>query len=132
MISIVSLFVNDLLWAGNSELAEIIQKLKTILQVGSEINQSFTCVGINLKLNDFSIREDQHVYTESIQLIPVARGQISNTHKNATDKEQSAISTTGQLNWLANTLKPLNSGHLQVLKTLPVIERCQLLGGNLT
>ena len=49
MISIVSLFVHDLLWAGNSELAEIIQKLKTILQVGSEINQSFTCVGINLK-----------------------------------------------------------------------------------
>ena len=28
-------------------------------------------------------------------------------------------------------LKPLNSGHLQVFKSLSVIERCPLLGGNL-
>ena len=29
------------------------------------------------------------------------------------------------------TVKHLNSGHLQVLKTFSVIERCRLLGGNL-
>ena len=29
------------------------------------------------------------------------------------------------------TVKPLNSGHLRVLKSLSVIERCLLLGGNL-
>ena len=29
------------------------------------------------------------------------------------------------------TVKPLNSGHLWVLKNLNVIERCSLLGGNL-
>ena len=29
------------------------------------------------------------------------------------------------------TVKPLNSGHVQVLKNLSVIERCPLLGGNL-
>ena len=29
------------------------------------------------------------------------------------------------------TMKPLNSGHLQVLKNLTVIERCPLLRGNL-
>ena len=29
------------------------------------------------------------------------------------------------------TVKPLNSGHLQVLKNLSVIEKCPLLGGNL-
>ena len=29
-----------------------------------------------------------------------------------------------------HTVKPLNSGHLQVLKNLSVIERCPLLGGN--
>ena len=28
------------------------------------------------------------------------------------------------------TVKPLNSGHLQVLKNVSVIERCPLLGGN--
>ena len=49
MIGIVSLFVDDLLCAGNSELAQIIQKLKTIFQVGSENHKSFTYVGINLK-----------------------------------------------------------------------------------
>ena len=32
---------------------------------------------------------------------------------------------------IANTVKPLNSGHLQVFKNLSVIERCGLLGGNL-
>ena len=31
-----------------------------------------------------------------------------------------------------DTVKPLNSGHLQVLKNLSVIERCPLLGGNFT
>ena len=31
----------------------------------------------------------------------------------------------------ANTVKPLNSGHLRVLRNLSVIERCLLLGGNL-
>ena len=30
-----------------------------------------------------------------------------------------------------DTMKPLNSGHLQVLKNLSVTERCPLLGGNL-
>ena len=30
-----------------------------------------------------------------------------------------------------NTVKPLNSGHLQVLKNMSFIERCPLLGGNL-
>ena len=34
MIGTISLFVDDLLWAGNSELLQIIQKLKTIFQVG--------------------------------------------------------------------------------------------------
>ena len=29
-----------------------------------------------------------------------------------------------------NTVKPLNSRHLRVLKNLSVIERCQLFGGN--
>ena len=32
----------------------------------------------------------------------------------------------------SNTVKPLNSGQLQVLKKLPVIKRCPLLGGSLT
>ena len=30
-----------------------------------------------------------------------------------------------------NPVKPLNSGHLWVIKNLSVIERCPLLGGNL-
>ena len=49
MIGTVSLFVDDLLWAGNSELVQIIQKLKTIFQVVSENHKSITYVGINLK-----------------------------------------------------------------------------------
>ena len=32
---------------------------------------------------------------------------------------------------MENTMKPLNSGHVRVLKKLSVIERCPLLGGNL-
>ena len=32
----------------------------------------------------------------------------------------------------SNTVKPLNSGHLQGLKKLSVIKRCPLLGGSLT
>ena len=31
-----------------------------------------------------------------------------------------------------STVKPLNSGHLRVLKNLSVIKRCPLLGGSLT
>ena len=67
-------------------------------------HKSFSCIGIILKQNDdFSITGDQHAYTESIQPIPVTRDQISNPHKNATDKEQSSIrSAVGQLNWPAN------------------------------
>ena len=30
------------------------------------------------------------------------------------------------------TLKPLNIGHLRLLKNMSIIERCPLLGGNLT
>ena len=29
-----------------------------------------------------------------------------------------------------NTVKPLNSGHLQIFKNMSFIERCPLLGGN--
>ena len=32
---------------------------------------------------------------------------------------------------MSHTAKPLKNGHLRVLKNLSVIERCQLLGGNL-
>ena len=31
-----------------------------------------------------------------------------------------------------NTVKPLNNGHLRVLKSLSVIKRCPLMGGSLT
>ena len=31
-----------------------------------------------------------------------------------------------------NTVKPLNSGHLLVIKSLSVIKRCPLLGGSVT
>ena len=41
----VSIFLDDLVWAGNSELLQIIQKLKTIFQVGSENHKSLTSVG---------------------------------------------------------------------------------------
>ena len=74
MIGIVSIFVDDILWEGNSELLQIMQKLKTIFQVGLENRKSFTYVGINTKQNDdFSITVDQHAYAESIQPIPVTR-----------------------------------------------------------
>ena len=36
-----------------------------------------------------------------------------------------------RFSYFAVTVKPLNSGHLQVLKNLSAIERCLLLGGNL-
>ena len=78
MIGIVSLFVDDLLWACNSELAQIVWKLKTIFQVGSENHKSFTYVGINLNQNDdFSITADQHAYTESY---PANTCQMSYLH----------------------------------------------------
>ena len=32
---------------------------------------------------------------------------------------------------MSHTVKPLKNGHLRVLKNFSVIERCQLLGGNL-
>ena len=35
------------------------------------------------------------------------------------------------MNHFKNTVKPLNSGHLRVLKSLSVIKRCPLLGGSL-
>ena len=108
MIGIVSLFVDALLWAGNSGLAQIIQKLKTVFQVGSKNQKWFTYVGINLKENDdFFIIVDQHACTETIYPVPVTREQISNPHWNATDKERLAIkSAVGQLNWLANINRP--------------------------
>ena len=108
MIDIVSIFVDDLLWAGNSEFAQIILKLKIVFQVGSENHKSFTYVGTNLKQDDdFSITVDQHACNESIQPIPVTREQISNSHRNATDKERSSIrSAVSQLNWLANISRP--------------------------
>ena len=78
MIGITSLFV-DLLWAGNSELLQILQKLKIIFQVCSEKHKLFTYVEITLKQNyDFSITVEQHIYTESMQPIPVTREQINN------------------------------------------------------
>ena len=74
MTSIVSLFVDDLLWEGNSELLQIMQKLKIIFQVASENRKSFTYVGINTKQNDdFSITVDQHANAETIQPVPVTR-----------------------------------------------------------
>ena len=43
------------------------------------------------------------------------------------------ILTSAILLWyILNPVKPLNSGHLRVLKKLPVIKRCPLLWGSLT
>ena len=36
-----------------------------------------------------------------------------------------------RFSYFAVTVKPMNNGHLHVLKNLSVIERCPLLGGNL-
>ena len=40
--------------------------------------------------------------------------------------------SVGRQNKKNITMKPLNSGHLQVLKNMTVIKRCLLLGGSLT
>ena len=54
----------------------------------------FIYVGINLKQqDDFSITVNKHAYNESIQpiLVTITRQQISNLHRNVTNKEESPL-----------------------------------------
>ena len=61
---------------------------------------------------------DQHVYTESIQPTPVTREKINNPHRNATDKERSAIRiAVGQLNWLVSKSHPEISFQVLIIST---------------
>ena len=75
-----------------------------------------------------------HCLTEDlISLFPKSTGQPMK-FRTCVDKEITVeIFCTCRIPWRKaenNTVKPLNSGHLRVLKHLSVIERCPLLGDN--
>ena len=47
------------------------------------------------------------------------------------EKSRSKIRIANRCSYATNTVKPLNCGHLRVLKKLSVIERCPVMGSNL-
>ena len=108
LIGILVLFVDDIIYAGQSNLGDVIDKFKSTFQIGSEGSQIFDYVGIHLEQHpDKSITIDQQAYVSSLKPIFIPNEQnddpLLTLDANGVKSLRGLI---GQLNWLANITRP--------------------------
>ena len=107
LISVISLFVDDLLRAGVPEFKSIIEKLKLIFQIGSESERSFRYTGIDISQDERrkAITINQKSYANTINKMELLHE--SDCQRLLCDKELTSYrAALGQLSWLANISRP--------------------------
>ena len=108
---ILACFVDDMLYGGSSIfLEQVIEKLRVVLTVGSESDESFTYLGINLMQGpDNAIYLDQNFYLNKLKPIQEISSFSNNYMPDAPIDEtirKKMRSTVGCLNWLSTVSRP--------------------------
>ena len=104
---IITCFVDDMIYGGDSWFENnIITSLKNTFAIGTENNQAFSYVGINVKQNeDNSITIDQQSYVNSIAMMYLEGNRSIDDQLTEAEKTQFR-GLVGQLNWICGISCP--------------------------
>ena len=100
-------FVDDILYGGNTEFSIVIDQLKQKFKVGSESQNKFDYIGINIKQFRNSIVISQTDYVENLELISLSSLDLKNPSRLLVEVEKTLLrGSLGQLNWLSGITRP--------------------------
>ena len=104
-------FVDDVLWGGNTEFENIVNKLKQIFHISSEHKQVFNYIGIKLEQrSDFSIVITQKDYIDTINPVELSKDDLKNPKHKLSQEEITILrGILGKLNWVAGMTRPETS-----------------------
>ena len=101
-------FVDDVLWGGNTEFENIVNKLKQIFHISSEHKQVFDYIGIKLEQrSDFSKVITQKNYIDTINPVKLSKDDLKNPKHKLSQEEITILrGILGKLNWVAEMTRP--------------------------
>ena len=101
-------FIDDVLWGGNTEFENIVNKLKQIFYISSEHKQVFNYIGIKLEQrSDFSIVITQKDYINTINPVELNKDDLKNPKCKLPQEEITILrGIPGKLNWVAGMARP--------------------------
>ena len=106
LIGIITCFVDDMIYGGNSQFENlIIEKLKRVFEFGTQNIAAFSYIGINVQqLTDKSIQIDQNNYIDSLKPTEIPKRPTTSP---LTEEERTKFrALIGQLNWVSNISRP--------------------------
>ena len=107
VIGILACHVDDFIWSGNRDFNNVMNKIRSIFQVGKEDDSAFKYCGINMTCSGSDILLDQNRYTDNISLINVDSTRALEKDSPLTEKEKHWLrSKVGQLLWLSHQSRP--------------------------
>ena len=107
LVGLMVCFVDDILYGGDPSFAKVISRLKEQFKVGTENEEKFHYIGINIKQFKDSIVISQSDYVENLELISLTTINSSNVNRNLVDIEKTILrGALGQLNWLSGITRP--------------------------
>ena len=107
LVGLMVIFVDDILYGGDSSFSSVISQLKEEFKVGSENEEKFHYIGINIKQFRDYIVISQNDYTQNLEPIALSTINTSSTHRTLVDVEKTILrGALGQLNWLSGITRP--------------------------
>ena len=106
---VIALHVDDLLYGGCREfIVGVIQSIRNNLTVGSEDNEAFKYLGVELNQEgNKDIVISQNKYAETIKAIEITPRRESEKDSETTEEEKKSLrSKAGKLLWLAGMTRP--------------------------
>lgn len=105
---ILETHVDDFLWAGTSLFAEdVIKNLCQSFNIGSQFQETFLHLGLNIAQCDDKIYVDQITYIESIESIDISTNRLNARGEYCTQKESHSFrKLVGKLNWVGGQTRP--------------------------
>ena len=105
---ILETHVDDFLWAGTSSFAEnVINNLCQSFNIGSQFQETFIHLGLNIAQCDDKIYVDQITYIQSIESIDISTTRLNARGEYCTQKESHSFrKLVGKLNWVGGQTRP--------------------------
>ena len=107
-IGIMACFADDVLWGGNNELENIVNKSKQMFYISSKHKQVFDYIGIKLEeTSDFSIIVTQKDYIDTINPVEFNKDDLKNPKCKFSQEEITILrGILEKRNWVAGMTKP--------------------------
>lgn len=108
LVGVLASHVDDFIWAGNKVFEDsVIERVRSLLDVGREESDVFKYVGLNLVSHDDNISIDQTSYLSCLHPVSLDKCRLRNKDSVLNENELEALRTkVGQIMWVATQTRP--------------------------